>query len=445
MLRIFADMSFSKILLQGNCRAVSKVIRKSAIPLSLRRSLHFGTNGVSCPTLVQQHRRLLLDYKTYFASGSHSAYRLSSSDAGTPSQSSSAPSTLPNVSDLPEGYIPEPPLPPAPSMSAETGTELIQQLNALGEPTLQSLGLAGWYPNGLVQTALEAIHVNLGVPWWTAIIIGTVCLRILVFPLVVLAQKNAANMHNHMPIVQKLQAKFSRARTSGNALEAARAGAEMMDYMKHNDVSPIKNMLVPFVQLPVFLSVFVGIRQMANLPVQSMTTGGAAWFTDLTIPDPYYALPLITMATFFITIELGVDGVRAATMTKTLRYIMRAMPFVIFPFIINFPSGMLCYWLTSNVFSLLQVLVLKIQFVRKLFKIPQMVIHDPSLLQQQKTPFIKGLKENWKNSKTMTTVEDRQRAEAVRFREAGLGAVQKTYSHDPTKVKPSSNVSAKSK
>lgn len=60
-----------------------------------------------------------------------------------------------------------------------------------------------------------------------------------------------------------------------------------------------------FFQLPVFLSVFVGIRQMANLPVQSMTTGGAAWFTDLTIPDPYYALPLITMATFFITIEVG--------------------------------------------------------------------------------------------------------------------------------------------
>lgn len=80
------------------------------------------------------------------------------------------------MSDLPEGYIPEPPLPPPPpsGMSAEAGTELIQQLNALGEPTLHSLGLAGWYPNGLVQTALEAIHVNLGVPWWTAIIIGKV-------------------------------------------------------------------------------------------------------------------------------------------------------------------------------------------------------------------------------------------------------------------------------
>src|SRR6218665_1684462 len=76
------------------------------------------------------------------------------------------------ISSLPDGYIPEPPLPPPPSAVTETGTEILQQLNALGEPTLQSLGLGGWLPNGLVQTALETIHVGLDVPWWTAIMIG---------------------------------------------------------------------------------------------------------------------------------------------------------------------------------------------------------------------------------------------------------------------------------
>lgn len=45
------------------------------------------------------------------------------------------------------------------------------------------------------------------------------CLRVAVFPLVILAQRNAANMHNHMPIIQNLQAKFTKARVSGNALE----------------------------------------------------------------------------------------------------------------------------------------------------------------------------------------------------------------------------------
>ena len=67
-----------------------------------------------------------------------------------------------------EQFIPEPPSPP----DLDTGSEIVQQLTALGEPTLQSLGLASWYPNGLVQSGLEAIHVGLNVPWWTSILIG---------------------------------------------------------------------------------------------------------------------------------------------------------------------------------------------------------------------------------------------------------------------------------
>ena len=58
-------------------------------------------------------------------------------------------------------------------------------------------------------------------------------------------------------------------------------------------------------QLPIFLSVFMGLRQMANLPVESMTSAGLFWFTDLTSPDPFYALPLLTMATFALSVEVG--------------------------------------------------------------------------------------------------------------------------------------------
>jgi membrane protein insertase Oxa1/YidC/SpoIIIJ len=57
-------------------------------------------------------------------------------------------------------------------------------------------------------------------------------------------------------------------------------------------------------QMPVFISVFVGMRKMANLPVPSMKEGGLSWFTDLTAVDPYYALPALTMLTFYLTIEV---------------------------------------------------------------------------------------------------------------------------------------------
>ena len=46
---------------------------------------------------------------------------------------------------------------------------------------------------------------------------------------------------------------------------------------------------------------------MANCPVDSMKTGGLSWFTDLTVPDPYYILPLLTSVTLFIQFYLGVE------------------------------------------------------------------------------------------------------------------------------------------
>jgi YidC/Oxa1 family membrane protein insertase len=56
--------------------------------------------------------------------------------------------------------------------------------------------------------------------------------------------------------------------------------------------------------MPIFISVFWGLRGMATLPVESMTQGGILWFVDLTVPDPYYLLPLLTSATMLATIEV---------------------------------------------------------------------------------------------------------------------------------------------
>lgn len=108
--------------------------------------------------------------------------------------------------------------------------------------------------------------------------------------------------------------------------------------MKNNDVKPLRGMLVPLAQVPVFLSVFVGVRQMANLPVDGLKTGGVFWFTDLTVVDPFYALPFLTCATLMATIELGVDGVKSTALNPKMRMLMRAMPIFVFPFIINFPT-----------------------------------------------------------------------------------------------------------
>lgn len=56
--------------------------------------------------------------------------------------------------------------------------------------------------------------------------------------------------------------------------------------------------------MPVFISFFMGLRKMANLPIESFREGGLWWFADLTVPDQYFALPIITSLTLWTTIEV---------------------------------------------------------------------------------------------------------------------------------------------
>lgn len=255
----------------------------------------------------------------------------------------------PDLSDaLPR--IPE--APPVPTLDVTN----VPELAANAEPAFETLGLGGYTPVGLVQSALEYLHIGLDLPWWGVIVCGTLCVRTLIFPLVIMAQRNAAKMGNNMPQMQLLQLKMSEARNQGNNFESARLAQEMYTFMKEKELSPFRSMLVPLAQAPLFISFFMGLRQMANAPVESMRDGGLFWFMDLTMPDQYYLLPIITSTTLYITILVGTDAARLSQQsTQTLKYVLRALPIIIFPFTLNFPGAILCYWACSNFISLLQV------------------------------------------------------------------------------------------
>lgn len=338
--------------------------------------------------------------------------------------------------------IPEAPPVPDPSTLVDL-TETVQTIAANGEPTFASLGLGGWSPVGMVQNCLEYLHISLDVPWWGAILIGTVCVRLVMFPLVIMSQRNTAVMNNNLPEIQLLQMKMTQARQTGNQLEAARYAQEMMSFMKERGLNPLKNMLVPIAQAPLFISFFMGLRGMANCPVESMTYGGLAWFMDLTVPDQYFLLPLITSATMWATIELGVDGGRLEAQNMVMmRYFLRAIPLVMIPFTINFPGAILVYWCSTNFISLIQVGVLKVPAVRDYFKIPKLIKHTPDTLPMKKKGFVEGAKDSWTNMKISKELAERQRIDEMIFTRAGKGPLQKTYKFDPTKLP---NVQAKTK
>ncbi|KAI3385018.1 hypothetical protein SNEBB_003192 [Seison nebaliae] len=319
-------------------------------------------------------------------------------------------------------FIPEaPPIP-----------ELVQSLETKVS-SLTDLGLGNvWLPTGWVQNALEFLHSSCDLSWPVAIGIGAICMRVIVFPIVISTQRNAAHLNNHMPQLQKLQGDFSDARISGNQMEAAKIGNEMAVFMKKKKIRPFRSALLPMAQLPFFMSMFLGIRGMANVPLPSLVDGGCLWFTDLTVADPYYIVPIVTAFTMYLTIEMGTEaGIKANSMNNTMKLVMRCMPIVTLPFTINFATAVTYYWLCANVLSLTQVSLLRIPKIRKKLKIPKRDIEAVTLEKRQKKSLIKGFSDSWKNSKLISEVEGRGRMEEAAFKKSGIQSPVQTFKHNP--------------
>ena len=186
---------------------------------------------------------------------------------------------------------------------AADATSIASELPAQGDFT--SLGLGGYSPIGLIQWSLEYLHVHAHLPWWLAIVASTLVLRTLLLPVAINVQANAARLNNIRPETERLMAKVRQYKQAGNLNIAEQQMAKVYAlYAKHN-CHPFKMMLMPVMQVPIFISFFVALRRMAAVPVESMKTGGILWFTDLTVPDPYYVLPLLGCASFMAIIEVG--------------------------------------------------------------------------------------------------------------------------------------------
>ncbi|KAM8783672.1 mitochondrial inner membrane protein OXA1L [Rhynchonycteris naso] len=324
--------------------------------------------------------------------------------------------------------IPATPSPTAvPEVASGETADIVQ---AAAEQSFAELGLGSYTPVGLIQNLLEFMHVNVGLPWWGAIAACTVFARCLVFPLIVKGQREAAKIHNHMPEIQKYSTRIREAKLAGDHAEFYRASSEMTLYQKKHDIKLLRPLILPLTQAPIFISFFIALREMANLPVPSLQTGGLWWFQDLTVSDPTYLLPLIVTASMWGVLELGAEtGVQSSDL-QWMRNVMRLMPLAVLPITVHFPSAVFMYWLSSNMFSLSQVACLRIPAVRTVFKIPQRVVHDPDKLPLQEG-FLKSFKRGWKNAELNYQLQERERRMQNHLELAARGPLRQTFTHNP--------------
>lgn len=321
--------------------------------------------------------------------------------------------------------------PPITEQVAEAPLTALDVLREVGaEASLSELGLGSSTPVGLIQNLLEFMHVSIGLPWWGAIVAGTILARCVVFPVIVKGQREAAKLNNVMPEMTKLTNRMNEAKQSGNKFDFSKAYTDLMMFQKKHNVNPLRGFLVPMIQAPIFISFFIALRKMAYLPVPSLQTGGLWWFTDLSAADPFYILPIAVTGTMFAILELGAESGVDNPNLKAMKTVFRIMPFVILPMTINFPTAVFTYWMTSNLFSLGQVALLKHPVVRQKLRIPERITHPASALPPNEG-FIKTIKKGWNNAQLAQQLEERERRIKGHLDMAAKGPLRQTFTHNP--------------
>ncbi|KAK0554617.1 hypothetical protein OC845_000649 [Tilletia horrida] len=272
------------------------------------------------------------------------------------------------------------------AQTPEALSQLVSTVAAGGElphtPTFTELGLGtwGWWPpTGWLQTFLDYMTTTTGLPWWATIMGTTIALRLCLAPLLVYVQGNTIRLANIQPRLQGIMDDITHAKATGDLALLQSRAQQVQQIFKENDCHPFRSFLLPVVQMPIFISFFFALRGMADAGLPGFKDGGLAWFTDLSVADPYYVLPVASTALTLLVLETGAEtgtntsavGPSAGTIKNVLRGIMVVATF----FIIDFPAAVLLYWTTNNTFSILQLLALRTRFLRTRLNLPERIDH----------------------------------------------------------------------
>ncbi len=184
--------------------------------------------------------------------------------------------------------------------------------------------------------ALEAIHKIVG-NWGWAIVVLTVILKAIFFPLSAASYKSMAKMKKLTPRLTHLKERYGD--------DKQRLNQEMMKMYQTEKVNPLGGCLPILIQIPVFISLYwvlLGAVEMRDAP-------WILWIKDLASADPYYILPVIMMVSMFVQTKLNPtppDPIQAK--------VMLAMPLIFGFMFFWFPAGLVLYWVVNNVLSIAQ-------------------------------------------------------------------------------------------
>ena len=207
----------------------------------------------------------------------------------------------------------------------------------------------------LLRAILDWLHGTLGLPWAWAIVALTAIVRVLLVPLTVKQIHSMQRLQEHMPQMKELQKKYKGDRQ--------RLNEEMMKFYRENQVNPASSCLPIVAQFPIFIALYFVLNTFSKDP----PGGDLSWLsivTDVSEKASSHWSGFLMLAIYVLS-QVASMWLTPTTMTGAQRAILLALPFAFVFVVVNFPTGLLLYWMTTNLWTVGQGLV-----TRRLRKLP---------------------------------------------------------------------------
>jgi len=194
-----------------------------------------------------------------------------------------------------------------------------------------------WFISGALFWLMQHIYFIVG-NWGWSIVLVTLMIKIVFHPLSAMSYRSMAAMKKMQPKIEQLKKRYEN--------DKAKFSEEMMKLYQKEKINPLGGCLPMLAQIPFFIALYWVLLESVELRQAPFMF----WIQDLSIADPYYVLPIL-MGISMVAQQWLAPAAADEMQAKMMMYFMPAIFTVLF---INFPAGLVLYWLVNNLVSIAQ-------------------------------------------------------------------------------------------
>eukprot|EP00053_Salpingoeca_punica_P016910 m.161523 g.161523 ORF g.161523 m.161523 type:complete len:243 (-) comp17067_c1_seq7:2117-2845(-) len=233
--------------------------------------------------------------------------------------------------------------------------------------------LADVWSSVAMEKSIMALHEASGMPWWATLVCATLVMRAATLPFNIILMRNQLRLKLVRRRMEELTVEMETAPDEETRVAAAKTVDKLFREHKCHPVFSW-DWLIPVMLPPVFLSYFFSIHNLC-IGEGTMATGGTLWFTDLMAPDATSFLPIVSGITWLAVCEASAGQLYLTS--PRLKFWTRMASIALISLTSALPVGVFCFWITSNLWEITRLRIMREDAVRDLLGIPRLSLLPP--------------------------------------------------------------------